>query len=314
MSFQIYIIEDSKLLVFDPESICKLQEANRICGHLIGSLANNVRQNEYYGSPLMLTNEEAKLLIVYLNAASLYKDNTSQCLSSNTHSNSMKIEYEKYLDQFYTEQNEKYKEKRLVELAPLKSKIIDGKRKSLQNKIEKLKLESQTSQTIETLTKLNEDMKALNENHCDSLFANEIKNISKVDMLTEIFLLTPKFLKIANHGSNLSNELLFTITSHLNYKYVIFKDLWTRGYYLTPGAKFGGDYLVYCGHPSLYHSTYILLCLTVNDFRNMKTRQLIHFGRMSTSVKKTFLLACVHTDKPTSNEEVVFVRIEWSRI
>lgn len=30
-------------------------------------------------------------------------------------------------------------------------------------------------------------------------------------------------------------------------RYRIFQDLWERGYYLTAGSKFGGDFLVYPG-------------------------------------------------------------------
>jgi len=30
-------------------------------------------------------------------------------------------------------------------------------------------------------------------------------------------------------------------------QYKVFKDLWTKGYYLTAGLKYGGDYLVYPG-------------------------------------------------------------------
>lgn len=30
-------------------------------------------------------------------------------------------------------------------------------------------------------------------------------------------------------------------------RYIIFKDLWEKGYYLTSGMKFGADFLVYPG-------------------------------------------------------------------
>jgi len=30
-------------------------------------------------------------------------------------------------------------------------------------------------------------------------------------------------------------------------RYKVFKDLWSKGYYLTCGMKFGGDFLVYEG-------------------------------------------------------------------
>ena len=37
----------------------------------------------------------------------------------------------------------------------------------------------------------------------------------------------------------------------------IFRDLWRRGHYMTVGVKFGGDYLVYAGDPSRYHSHFV---------------------------------------------------------
>lgn len=44
-----------------------------------------------------------------------------------------------------------------------------------------------------------------------------------------------------------------------NYKqrlrYKTFKDLWERGYYVTSGEKFGGDFLVY---PGIYYTSYFL--------------------------------------------------------
>ncbi|XP_050430616.1 tRNA-splicing endonuclease subunit Sen34 [Adelges cooleyi] len=43
-------------------------------------------------------------------------------------------------------------------------------------------------------------------------------------------------------------------------RYKVFKDLWTKGFYLTCGIKFGGDYLVYNGDPLAYHAQYIVCC------------------------------------------------------
>ena len=38
-------------------------------------------------------------------------------------------------------------------------------------------------------------------------------------------------------------------------KYRVFCDLWRKGYYLTNGLKYGGDYLVYPG--TVYQASYI---------------------------------------------------------
>lgn len=31
-------------------------------------------------------------------------------------------------------------------------------------------------------------------------------------------------------------------------KYLVFEDLWKKGFYITPGQKFGADFLVYSGN------------------------------------------------------------------
>lgn len=45
-------------------------------------------------------------------------------------------------------------------------------------------------------------------------------------------------------------------TLHEKLRYETFKDLWERGYYITNGEKFGGDFLVY---PGIYMYTYMTL-------------------------------------------------------
>ncbi len=44
-------------------------------------------------------------------------------------------------------------------------------------------------------------------------------------------------------------------------RYRVFADLHARGYTMTSGAKFGGDYLAYPGDPLLYHAQYTVRCL-----------------------------------------------------
>ena len=42
---------------------------------------------------------------------------------------------------------------------------------------------------------------------------------------------------------------------------LVYRDLWERGFTLTSGLKYGADYLVYQGDPSLVHSCYMALVL-----------------------------------------------------
>lgn len=74
----------------------------------------------------------------------------------------------------------------------------------------------------------------------------------------------------------------------------MFVDLWKKGYFITAGEKFGGDFLVYPGDPLKFHSHYIAVC--VEEHQLLMPRFLIQKGRLGTSVKKTVLLCSVGQD------------------
>lgn len=46
----------------------------------------------------------------------------------------------------------------------------------------------------------------------------------------------------------------FPCTVEERHRYIVFKDLHARGFRLTGGSKFGADYLVYPGDPTVYHA------------------------------------------------------------
>lgn len=69
----------------------------------------------------------------------------------------------------------------------------------------------------------------------------------------------------------------------------VFCDLWEKGYYITGGSKFGGDYLVYKGDPLLYHALFIVKCMDVD--KEILPREIVTFGRLGNSVKKKSVFA-----------------------
>lgn len=46
-------------------------------------------------------------------------------------------------------------------------------------------------------------------------------------------------------STDLSLETVFKYTTKT--KCLVYEDLWKRGFYITPGQKFGADFLVYLG-------------------------------------------------------------------
>ncbi|KAJ3252936.1 tRNA-splicing endonuclease subunit Sen34 [Boothiomyces macroporosus] len=64
-------------------------------------------------------------------------------------------------------------------------------------------------------------------------------------------------------------------------KYKCFKALYDKGYWITSGLKFGGDWLLYPDNPNTCHSNYI-----VDYKRDIKVLNLISGSRLGTSVNK----------------------------
>ena len=85
----------------------------------------------------------------------------------------------------------------------------------------------------------------------------------------------------------------------------VFIDLWNKGYYITAGEKFGGDFLVYPGDPLKFHSHFIAVC--VDNQKPLTPKFLIQKGRLGTSVKKTVLLCSVN-----EHDKIHYQSLNWN--
>ncbi|KAJ2151377.1 tRNA-splicing endonuclease subunit [Coemansia sp. RSA 637] len=89
-------------------------------------------------------------------------------------------------------------------------------------------------------------------------------------------------------------------------RFKLFKDLHGRGFFVTQGIKFGGEYLLYPGDPLRYHSSHIVSL--VDHGQTVAARELITLGRVCTAVNKTRLLSSwnPHTD------HITHITLNWS--
>lgn len=99
-----------------------------------------------------------------------------------------------------------------------------------------------------------------------------------------------------------SFEFPSTIREQLFYK--IYQDLWSKGYYITSAEKFGGDFLVYPGDPLRYHSKFIIVVMDTKE--DMTSQQLLVYGRLGSSVKKTVVLGSVN-----EKDDVQYISVSW---
>jgi len=104
----------------------------------------------------------------------------------------------------------------------------------------------------------------------------------------------------------------FPITEEENHRYIVFEDLWTKGFYLTNGSKFGGDFLAYSGDPLQYHAHYVIIVKYC--FEELTPLDVISYGRLGVTVKKTPVLASVFKSNSSEKSIVSYFSIDWQGV
>jgi len=93
-----------------------------------------------------------------------------------------------------------------------------------------------------------------------------------------------------NRGRKFDLQFLFDKFNTSKFiDFLIFRDLWQRGFILTSGIKFGSTFTAYAGNLNFFHSSASIYSL--KHFSNTFSIDLISFGRVGNSTKKRTLFA-----------------------
>ncbi|KAG4304063.1 hypothetical protein PORY_002586 [Pneumocystis oryctolagi] len=110
-----------------------------------------------------------------------------------------------------------------------------------------------------------------------------------------------------------SANSLYTMPTELSPKicinssrYSVWKYFHDKGYYITPGLRFGSHYLAYPGDPLRYHSHFLVNVMEWEETFSML--EIVGGGRLGTNVKKAWV---VGAKNPNTNSVHVFT-IEWA--
>lgn len=106
------------------------------------------------------------------------------------------------------------------------------------------------------------------------------------------------------HSLHMTDSNLTSETELDKLKYAVFHDLWHKGYYLTPGIKYGGDYLVYRCNPNQVHSDFVAIVIPWQQ----QIGSIVSLGRLGSKVKKSTLLCSVEK----ANGPVKYITLQWS--
>ncbi|KAI1933205.1 tRNA-splicing endonuclease subunit [Ophidiomyces ophidiicola] len=255
--------------LFSADAVTYLRQKHNICGVLIGTLPQIPQQNIFLGLPVELMPEEARLL-VEKKVAYIVDD-------GQIHKHGLKSlaaeDRRRYLHSLRQEGREAalsqaQKKEHLREMA-LKQKIS----------------KTQAPNVPDLL-----DSQDQRDASCDLLFDSEIntneKTTSRTSTGTELaFGITPADSHaLVPNPPPISEGYLPSVPS----SYALYTHLHSLGYFLSPGLRFGCQYMAYPGDPLRYHSHFLVVASAWDE--EIDLMDLVVGGRLGTGVKKGYLI------------------------
>lgn len=260
-----------RYLVFDIDDVLHIRRHHGICAVCTGTMPQAPTQNIFLGLPIELYAEEARLLVD--KRAAYVVDDAADHLSQLT---SMDPATRKsYLQSLKSQRN---LAKQLFDDAKAKSGAAHAhKRKA------KGKPAEETDAPASTTGGGDED--ALFDSTPPPAVHPVARNTSApaITPTASTALIKPG----GAHGVTIPVPASYPLYAFLN----------ARGYYITPGLRFGGDYSVYPGDPFRFHAHYMANSYGWDE--EIPMLDLVTSGRLGTAVKKSFLLGA---QKPTADE------------
>ena len=258
-----------RYLVFDLQDVVYLRRNHNICAVFVGTMPQNPTQNIFMGLPVELLSEEASVLVN--KGAAYIADDAVEHLSrlSAMDASSRKA----YLQSLKTQR--KHAQASIDEEKAARS--AEAKARHLGALAKKKKQQSNPAVTATV------EEEILSESPPQS---EPAASVSPVPTSTSSSVLaagiTPgTSAKLIEGNTNLSPAVVpkpSPLFAHLN----------SKGYFITPGLRFGGDYSVYPGDPFRFHAHFMATSYEWEEEITML--DLVASGRLGTAVKKGYML------------------------
>ncbi|KAL8748919.1 MAG: hypothetical protein Q9184_007023 [Pyrenodesmia sp. 2 TL-2023] len=262
LPFPIFqILPKIRYLLFDIQTVTWLRRTHNILGVLIGSLPQSPQQNVFLGLPLELQPEEARLLVEKRIA---YIVDDLQC-------------HQKALRSPPAQLNEYKANVRTEGLAAAKA-------------VEKQKIQK----TADVLGRMN----VRQSTPIAESAADEDESIFKVHLTrssTRNYTdLVPYSMTPATSYPPIippSPQFSAPLPEVNNSAYALFKHLHSKGYFMSPGLRFGCQFSVYPGDPLRFHSHFLATSAEWDE--EIDLLDIVGGGRLGTGVKKGWLIGGV---------------------
>ncbi|KAK2766829.1 tRNA-splicing endonuclease subunit [Arachnomyces sp. PD_36] len=291
-------------LIFSINAVTYLRREYHICGVLSGTLPQLPQQNVFLGLPLQLMPEEARLLVekgvaYVVDEAKAHNEGMKNLAEED------RRRYLAALEQEGFEASRIQRDRKEVERESALKRIEKKKAAKLARAAEK-------SESRETQTTGSEEAQS------DTLFNDSPSRSSGASSSSRASIVSgaPFGITPATSYPPLTAPPPTTPQSlpAAPPSYPLFAHLHSQGYFLSPGLRFGCQYLAYPGDPLRFHSHFLAVAADWDEeFDLMK---IVAGGRLGTGVKKGFLIGGAEKGVDEKDEgKVDNVRtfsIEWA--
>ncbi|KAL2039948.1 hypothetical protein N7G274_007351 [Stereocaulon virgatum] len=263
-----------RYLLYDINTISWLRKTHNILGVLIGTLPQIPQQNIFLGLPLELQPEETRLLVEKGLAYTVNDlDRHTQDLASQTPDQIESIRADLYRDG--------------MELA---RELERNKQEQTREALKKLR--SNSSSTTNSDSTAGPDPQTQDSASETTLFdspSTKEPTQTKPTINPKPWTITP-----TTSYPPLSRPPvpLFPVLPKVNpSSYALFAHLHGKGYFITPGIRFGCHFSVYPGDPLRFHSHFLAMSAEWDE--EISLLDLVGGGRLGTGVKKGWLIGGV---------------------
>ncbi|KAF2143725.1 uncharacterized protein K452DRAFT_317175 [Aplosporella prunicola CBS 121167] len=304
----------NRYLLYNTDDISYIRRQHHITGVLIGTLPSHPQQNIFLGTPLELMPEEARLLVE--KDAAYIVDDAAAHSASLLGGGLGAAERKAFL---------RAMKKQGVDAMKANQKKSDTlKEQALKKNADKIAQARAAKQKAREQQKQQQSDTASAH---DSLFDSGApapppsSHAGTPTTIEERWYITPTTSHpplLPTPPPSPPNTTAVATTSRSNLppvpaSYPLFAHLHSRGYYLSPGLRFGCQYCAYPGDPLRFHSHFLAVGMGWNE--EFDLMRLVGGGRLGTGVKKGFLIGgkVEGDDGEGENEgEVRAFSIEWS--
>ncbi|CAG8909293.1 unnamed protein product [Penicillium egyptiacum] len=272
-----------RYLLFSIDAVTYLRREHHICGVLIGTLPQIPQQNVFLGLPLELMPEEARLLVdkgvaCIVDEAKAH-DGMNTLLEEDRRRYLRDLESQGlHVSRIQSDRKERNREQTLKKLEEKKAKA--------KAKAEASAAAAQTPTVPEEGTSIPSPKNAA----VVDLFNAEDRSSSPPTASTSI---PPQSAMAITPATSYPPLPTPPSSSHLSApavppSYPLFAHLHSKGYFLSPGLRFGCQYMAYPGDPLRFHSHFLVVSYDWDQ--NIDIMDLVAGGRLGTGVKKGFLI------------------------